>query len=109
MEASRQTVRQTAVPTSDPQETPGKVETAYVILQQGDAGGYWPVETPGSDDGDVRAGSADAAIKLYLEAVDDDEGDPTGQTYVAVPRRSWRPRVIGGVEAVPAKRQFKLG
>lgn len=95
---------------SEPRLPEGRSETAYVILQQGTDHGYWPVETPGTEDGHVRAGSSDAAIKQHLEAVDvDADADLTGRVFVAVPLRSWKPRTIGGVEEVPAKRQFKLG
>lgn len=84
-------------------------ETRYVILQKGDEGGYWPVETPGTEDGHVPAGSAKQAVTKHLEAVDvDDDNDPAGRVYVAVPARSWKPITVGGVKVVPAKRQFDL-
>lgn len=83
-----------------------KQPTAYVILQQGESGGFWPVA------GDaVTATSSDKAIQSHLESrVEEDDGfDPTGVVFAAVPARSWNPRPVGGVEEVPAKRQFKLG
>lgn len=81
-------------------------ETTYVILQQGENGGFWPVEGEA-----VTASSADRAIQDHLEArvEADDEFDPTGITFAAVPARSWNPRPCGGVEHVPAKRQFTFG
>lgn len=89
--------------------------TQYVILQKaqkgagGPAGGWFTVA--GVDEGSepVEAGSSDAAIKEYLDNRSTlDEADLVGAEFVAVPLRSWRPRKIGGIDEVPAKRQFKL-
>lgn len=85
-------------------------ETTYVILQQGENGGFWPVGSTDEQDKHIAAGSGKQAVNRYLsEFADDGEVDLTGNVYVAVPSRSWRPITVGGVEEIPAKRQFKLG
>lgn len=108
MEASSRSAVPGGGDTSERRLPESRSQTAYVILQQGSDNGFWPVETPGTEDGNVRAGSSDAAIKLHLQARDDGDFDPTGQVFVAVPARSWKPKPVTGAEDVPAKRQFTL-
>ena len=83
--------------------------TQYVILQRAAKEGWFPVA--GVDEGSepIEAGSSNAAIQAYLDTrVTLDEDQLVGKEFVAVPSRSWRPRKLGGIDEVPAKRQFSL-
>lgn len=62
--------------------------TRYVVLNRLSAGTW-------SERGAFLAYSPENAIRLALEsAVERAPGDPSGETFVAVPERSWRPLTV---------------
>ena len=73
-------------------------KTEYVVLKNNGEGGFQPA-------GSAEASSPDGAIRL-VAAKFADTGDEAGPiTYVAVPRRSWKPKQV----AVEVQTRLKVG